>query len=53
MKQFDRHARPIFDCYKSVHGNAKDAVASRIDVHIERLNCHPMDIRKYYRQLEY
>lgn len=29
------------------------AIASRIDVHIERLNCHPMDIRRYYRQLEY
>lgn len=29
------------------------AIASRIDVHIERLNCHPMEIRRYYRQLEY
>lgn len=26
---------------------------ARIDVHIERLNRHPMEIRRYYRQLEY
>jgi fructoselysine-6-phosphate deglycase len=24
-----------------------------VDVHIERLNCHPMEIRRYYRQLDY
>lgn len=29
------------------------AITKRIDVHIERLNCHPMEIRRYYRQLEY
>jgi len=29
------------------------AVTQRIDAHIERLNCHPMDIRRYYRRLEY
>jgi fructoselysine-6-phosphate deglycase len=29
------------------------AVNNRIDVHIEKLNCHPMDIRRYYRQLDY
>lgn len=28
-------------------------VTERIDAHIEALNCHPMDIRRYYRQLEY
>jgi fructoselysine-6-phosphate deglycase len=28
-------------------------ITSRIDVHIEKLNCHPMDIRRYYRQLDY
>lgn len=29
------------------------AVTSRIDVHLEKLNCHPMEIRRYYRQLDY
>lgn len=29
------------------------AVNNRIDVHIERINCHPMEIRRYYRQLDY
>ena len=28
-------------------------VTNRIDVHIERMNCHPMEIRRYYRQLQY
>lgn len=28
-------------------------VTNRIDVHVERLNCHPMEIRRYYRQLQY
>lgn len=29
------------------------AVTQRIDAHIERLNCHPMEIRRYYRKLDY
>jgi fructoselysine-6-phosphate deglycase len=29
------------------------AVARRIDAHMERLNCHPMEIRRYYRRLDY
>jgi len=29
------------------------AVTERIDAHIEKLNCHPMDIRRYYRRLDY
>ncbi len=29
------------------------AVTQRIDAHIERINCHPMPIRRYYRQFEY
>ncbi|EUJ21494.1 SIS domain-containing protein [Listeria aquatica] len=29
------------------------AVNNRIDVHIERINRHPMEIRRYYRQLKY
>lgn len=29
------------------------AVNDRIDTHIENLNRHPMEIRRYYRQLEY
>jgi fructoselysine-6-phosphate deglycase len=29
------------------------AVNQRIDAHIENLNRHPMDIRRYYRQLKY
>lgn len=28
-------------------------INDRIDVHIERINCHPMEIRRYYRQLDY
>jgi fructoselysine-6-phosphate deglycase len=28
-------------------------ITSRIDVHLEKLNCHPMEIRRYYRQLNY
>ncbi|NLK64600.1 MAG: SIS domain-containing protein [Tissierellia bacterium] len=29
------------------------AITSRIDVHLEKINCHPMEIRRYYRQLDY
>ncbi|MFC4771080.1 SIS domain-containing protein [Enterococcus hermanniensis] len=29
------------------------AVTQRIDAHVEKLNCHPLDIRRYYRQFEY
>ena len=29
------------------------AVNNRIDVHIEHINCHPMEIRRYYRRLDY
>ncbi len=29
------------------------AVTQRIDAHIERINCHPMAIRRYYRQFPY
>ncbi|MBF2604308.1 SIS domain-containing protein [Listeria seeligeri] len=29
------------------------AVNNRIDVHVEQINCHPMEIRRYYRQLDY
>lgn len=28
-------------------------INSRIDAHIERINCHPIEIRRYYRQLDY
>lgn len=28
-------------------------INSRIDAHIERINCHPTEIRRYYRQLTY
>lgn len=28
-------------------------INSRIDAHIERINCHPTEIRRYYRQLVY
>lgn len=28
-------------------------VTNRIDVHVEHINCHPMEIRRYYRQLKY
>ena len=29
------------------------AVTQRIDAHIEQINCHPMQIRRYYRQWNY
>lgn len=29
------------------------AVTQRIDAHMEYLNCHPMEIRRYYRRLDY
>lgn len=29
------------------------AVTQRIDAHVEQLNCHPLDIRRYYRQFAY
>jgi len=29
------------------------AVTQRIDAHIEKINCHPMEIRRYYRRLNY
>lgn len=29
------------------------AVTNRIDAHMEKLNCHPTEIRRYYRQLDY
>lgn len=29
------------------------AVNNRIDVHLEHINRHPMDIRRYYRRLDY
>ena len=29
------------------------AVTQRIDAHIEAINCHPMEIRRYYRRLDY
>lgn len=29
------------------------AVTQRIDAHMEALNCHPMEIRRYYRRLDY
>ena len=29
------------------------AVTQRIDAHMEKVNCHPMEIRRYYRTVEY
>ena len=29
------------------------AVTQRIDAHIAAINCHPMEIRRYYRRLDY
>ena len=29
------------------------AVTQRIDAHMEQINCHPMEIRRYYRCLDY
>ena len=29
------------------------AVCHRIDMELEKTNCHPTEIRRYYRQLEY
>lgn len=29
------------------------AITQRIDAHMEQVNCHPMEIRRYYRRLNY
>ncbi len=29
------------------------AITQRIDAHLEKINCHPMEIRRYYRCLNY
>ncbi len=29
------------------------AITQRIDAHLEQINCHPMVIRRYYRQFDY
>jgi fructoselysine-6-phosphate deglycase len=29
------------------------AVNARVDVHMEKEFCHPLDIRRYYRQFDY
>ncbi|MBS1474222.1 MAG: SIS domain-containing protein, partial [Massilimaliae sp.] len=29
------------------------AVTQRIDAHLEQVSCHPMEIRRYYRRLDY
>lgn len=29
------------------------AVTRRIDAHLEKINCHPVEIRRYYRRLNY
>lgn len=29
------------------------AVTQRIDAHLEQINCHPLEIRRYYRKLDY
>lgn len=28
-------------------------VTQRIDAHVEKMNCHPLEIRRYYRQFDY
>ena len=39
---------------KLYYHNAKaSAVNNRIDVHMEKELCHPLDIRRYYRQFPY
>lgn len=29
------------------------AICQKIDIYLEKINCHPTEIRRYYRQLEY
>lgn len=29
------------------------SINTRIDIHMEKINCHPMTIRRYYRQFDY
>lgn len=44
----------ISEAYRgSVSHLVMHAVTNRIDAHLEKLNCHPMEIRRYYRQLKY
>lgn len=37
----------------SISNLVMKVINSRIDTHIERINCHPTEIRRYYRQLKY
>lgn len=38
---------------KHISHHVMHAVNNRIDVHIEKINCHPTTIRRYYRQFDY
>lgn len=48
---------PIEGISKEFRGNIAHlichAVTQRIDAHLEAINCHPMEIRRYYRRLDY
>lgn len=50
----DYELKGISDKYrKHVSHLVMMAVARRIDAHVELINRHPVDIRRYYRQLDY
>lgn len=47
LEGIDPQYRPLLSPF-IVH-----AVTQRIDAHLEKISCHPMEIRRYYRCLEY
>lgn len=50
----DYELKGISDKYRgSLSHHVTHAVNQRIDAYIEKINCHPMEIRRYYRQLDY
>ncbi len=53
----DTRDYPLLGISESYRGSVSHlvmhAVTNRIDAHLEKLNCHPMEIRRYYRQLKY
>lgn len=50
----DYELKGISDKYRgSISHLVMMEVCHRIDAHIEKINCHPTEIRRYYRQLDY
>ena len=53
-KDYAEHLEGISEEFRgSISHLVTHAVTQRIDAHMEVINRHPVDIRRYYRQLEY